>query len=372
MIEIRGTGHIYRNPKPHLRARHAWHPTLVVIDQNELIAAFDIGEAVESLDYRTYISRSHDGGQTWDAPVPMFPDNLIQHPTRHTTHIGRPRRMSDGELVAFIARFYRDDPEQGIWNPDTTGLAEMDLMVARSTDDGWTWQELQQISPPLVGQPFEVCHTIVELADGRWLAPVSCLRCWDGAAPNGLKVIAMVSADQGVTWSTYIDILDDSANGIVHFEQSVVQLADERLLAVGWAFDERSGKTKAVNYAVSQDGKTFSTPPRPTGLSGETSKLLALPDGRVVCVYRGIDPPGLCGTIVQLDGEEWRHDEPQILWQGDSPTRMFGEATATDELRSLKLGCPNLALLPDGDVLVAFWCHEDEVYNIRWIRLSVN
>ena len=124
MIEIRGTGHIYRNPKPHLRARHAWHPTLVVIDQNELIAAFDIGEAVESLDYRTYINRSHDGGETWDAPVPMFPDKLIQHPKRRTTHIARPRQMSDGELVAFIARCYRDDSEQGIWNPDTTGLVE--------------------------------------------------------------------------------------------------------------------------------------------------------------------------------------------------------------------------------------------------------
>ncbi len=371
MIEIRGTGHIYRNPKPHLRARHAWHPTLVVIDENELIAAFDIGEAVESLDYRTYISRSDDGGQTWDAPVPMLPDNLIQYPTRRTTHIGRPRRMSDGELVAFVARFYRDDPEQGIWNPDTTGLVEMDLMVARSTDDGLTWGQPQHISPPLVGQPFEVCHTIVELADDRWLAPVSCLRCWDGAAPNGLKVIGLVSADQGVTWPTYVDILDDFANGVVHFEQSVVQLADERLLAVGWGFDERIGKTKAVNYAVSQDGKTFSTPPRPTGLNGETSKLLALPDGRVVCVYRGIDPPGLCGTIAHLDGEEWRHDEPQVLWQGDRLTRMFGEATATEELRSLKLGCPNLALLPDGDVLVAFWCHEDEVYNIRWVRLVV-
>ena len=95
MIEIRGTGHIYRNPKPHLRARHAWHPTLVVIDQNELVAAFDIGEAVESLDYCTYINRSHDGGETWDTPVPMFPDNLIQHPKRRTTHIARPKRMSE-------------------------------------------------------------------------------------------------------------------------------------------------------------------------------------------------------------------------------------------------------------------------------------
>ena len=105
--------------------------------------------------------------------------------------------MSDGELVAFIARFYRDDPEQGIWNPDTTGLVEMELMVARSTDNGSTWGQPQAISPPLTGQPFEVCHTIVELADGRWLAPVSCLRCWDGAAPNGLKVIGMVSHRSG-------------------------------------------------------------------------------------------------------------------------------------------------------------------------------
>ena len=372
MIEIRGTDHIYRNPKPHLRARHAWHPTLVVIDQNRLIAAFDIGEAVESLDYRTYISRSHDSGQTWDAPVPIFPDNLIQHPTRRTTHIARPRRMSDGTLVAFIGRFYRDDPDQGIWNPDTTGLVEMDLMVARSPDDGRTWEQPHHIAPPLVGQPFEVCHNIVELTNGQWLAPVSCLRRWTGEVPNGLKVIAMVSADQGQTWHTYMDILDDFTNGIVHFEQSVVQLADGRLLAVGWGFDERSGKTKAVNYAISNDCKTFSTPPRPTGLNGETSKLLALPDGRAVCVYRGIDPPGLCGTIVRLEGDEWRHEEPQVLWQGDRLTKMFGEATATEELRSLKLGCPNLALLPDGDVLVAFWCHEDELYNIRWIRLGVS
>ncbi len=371
MIEIRSTGLIYRNPKPHLRARHAWHPTLVVIDQDELIAAFDIGEAIESLDYRTYLSRSHDGGQTWDAPAPMFPDNLLQHPTRRTTHIARPRRMSDGQLVALIACFYRDDPEQGIWNPDTTGVAEMDLMLARSQDDGRTWQQPQRITPPLVGQPFEICHSIVELKDGRWLAPMSCLRSWDGQAPNGIKIIALVSTNQGQTWPTYIDIMDDHANGIAHFEKSVVQLADGRLLAVGWAFDERSGKTKAVNYAISEDGKTFSTPPRPTGLSGETTKLLALPDGRAICAYRGIDPPGLCSAVVHLDGDQWRHDEPLALWQGDTLTKMFGQAAAADELRALKLGCPNIALLPDGDILVAFWCYEEEVYNIRWIRIAV-
>ena len=30
------------------------------------------------------------------------------------------------------------------------------------------------------------------------------------------------------------------------------------------------------------------------------------------------------------------------------------------------------AVLPDGDVLVAFWCCEDEVYNIRWVRITLD
>ena len=107
----------------------------------------------------------------------MFPDKLIQHPTRRTTHIGRPKRMSDGQLVAFIARFYRDDPEQGIWNPDTTGVAEMDLMVARSTDDGSTWGEPHaHLTTSGRANPLKSVITIVELVqmvDG-WLRCHAC------------------------------------------------------------------------------------------------------------------------------------------------------------------------------------------------------
>jgi hypothetical protein len=32
MIEVVETGLVYRNPKPYLRAIHAWHPTLVLLD----------------------------------------------------------------------------------------------------------------------------------------------------------------------------------------------------------------------------------------------------------------------------------------------------------------------------------------------------
>ena len=129
----------------------------------------------------------------------------------------------------------------------------------------------------------------------------------DGAAPNGMKAIALLFADRGRTRSGNVDIMDDYANGIIHWEQSVVELPDGRLLAVSWVFDEKMGTTRTVIYAVSEDTRIFSSPPRSTGLGGETAKLLTLPDGKSPCVYGGIDPPGLCTTLVRLDGDNWQH-----------------------------------------------------------------
>jgi len=371
MIQSGRTSLIFRNPKPHLRAVNAWHPTLVQNGLGHLAATFDLGQAAESLDYRTYISRSIDGGQTWDAPAPLFPDDLLVHPTRRTTHTARPMQTSNGQWVALIGRYYRDDVNEGIINNANLGMVEMDLMLARSNDEGRSWQEASVIEPPLVGPAFEVAHPIVEFTDGRWWMPLSTWKDWDGQAPNGMKSVALVSTDQGKTWPKYVDIMDDYANGIIHWEQSVVQLADGRLLAVAWAFNERTGKTKAVHYAISNDTQCFSNPPLPTELAGETAKLLALPDGRAICVYRGIDPPGLCAVVVELDGDQWHHGDPVPLWQGTTPTKMAGQVSAGEELAALKLGYPSPMLLPDGEVLVAFWCYEDQVYNIRCVRFHV-
>ncbi len=69
MIELISTGLIYRNPKPFLRSIHAWHPTLVQLDNGDLLAAYDLAEAVEAVDYHTYLSRSTDGGASWSEPI---------------------------------------------------------------------------------------------------------------------------------------------------------------------------------------------------------------------------------------------------------------------------------------------------------------
>src|SRR5262245_40924304 len=110
MIDGIEGGLVYRNPKPHLKSIHAWHPSIARLDDGTLVAAFDLAEAVESLDYRTYVSRSRDGGLTWDLPRLLFNDPV----ERRSINSVRISRMKDGTLVGFGGRCYRDDPEEGV------------------------------------------------------------------------------------------------------------------------------------------------------------------------------------------------------------------------------------------------------------------
>ena len=366
MIESPCTGLVYRNPKPYLRSVHAWHPSLVVFPDGELLATFDLGEAVQSLNYRTYMSRSNDDGATWSPPVRLFEDK-VERPATHTVRVSR---MADGRLVGFGGRSYCDDPEREVVDLETLGHGPMDLILLRSSDDGHTWSGPEVIGPPLVGPAFEICHSVIELRDGTWLAPTATWKGWDGEAPNGVKAIALVSYDRGESWPEYLDVIDQYDRGIVSWEQSLRQLPDGRLLAVAWAFNEREARTEPTPYAISEDGRTFSDP-RPTGLQGQTAKILPLADGRILCLYRRNDKPGLWANLSRLDGDRWVNIEDAPLWQG-AESGMRGKAPSGDELSALRFGYPQMVLLPDGDVMAAFWCCEDCIHNIRWFRIRVS
>lgn len=364
-LELIDSGVVYRNPKPHLRSVHAWHPTIARLGDGTLLAAFDLGEAIESLDYRTYTSRSHDGGHTWDTPKRLFEDN---HP-RRAIHTVRIRRLKDGSLIGFGARAYRDDPEEGLTNRANLGYVPMDLILLRSSDEGASWQGPQVIEPPLVGPSFEVCHPIMELADGRWLAPTATWKGWDGSAPNGMKAIALVSHDRGKTWPEWIDVVDQWASGIVSWELGMCELPGGRLLGVVWCLDDKAGRSLPNKFALSRDGRTFG-PPRANGLRGETAKLLTHSTGNVVCLYRRLDQPGLWANLVRIEGDNWNNVAETAVWQGPS-SGMKGEGKAADELSSLKFGFPTMIELPDGDVFAVFWCLDNCLYSIRWAKLRI-
>jgi hypothetical protein len=277
--------------------------------------------------------------------------------------------MKDGTLVAFGGRFHRDNPEEGLTNRANLGYVPVDLILLKSHDGGENWEGPMTIKTPLVGPSFEICHRIIQLADGRWLAPTATWKSWHGEAPNGMKAIALVSHDRGKSWPEFITVADQYERGIVSWEQGMTQLADGRLLAVIWCFDEKAGKSLPNRFTLSPEGKTFG-PLRENGLHGETAKVITLADGRVLCLYRRLDKPGLWANVVRIEGEDWTTLQEVALWRGPL-SGMLGERKSGDELSALKFGFPSMLQLPDGNVLASFWCLEECLHCIRWVKIAV-
>ncbi len=367
-IRVAATGLIYRNPKPHVRSQHAYFPSVVSLPNGEMVATLSLAQAFEATDLHSYVSRSTDCGETWSLEGRVLPDV----PGRLTTESCRITALPDGELVCFVVRHDRTDhPDEGFTNPETLGFVPTELLILRSPDGGRSWGTPELLMPPLVGPSFELCCPVIPLRDGRWILPTSTWRGWDGECPNGMRTIALVSYDRGRTWPEWMDVFGKPDLPIIHWESKVVELPDGRLVAAAWAYDEAAARDLPNQYVVSRNGGRTWSPPRSAGLMGQTMTPYALPDGRIVSVYRRIDRSGLWANISRIVGDAWINEAEAPLWgTGSSGLTASGENMA-ENFQVLRFGAPCVTRTPAGDLFVAFWCVEDCVSNIRWFKLDV-
>ncbi|MCB0749152.1 MAG: exo-alpha-sialidase, partial [Ignavibacteriae bacterium] len=251
------------------------------------------------------------------------------------------------------------------------GFVPTEVFLVRSCDYGHTWGTPQKITPPLIGPSFEACSPIIILKDGRWLWPTSTWRGWDGYCPNGMKMVAWVSYDKGKTWPEYMNVMDDSQRGVIYWESKIIELSKGTMIGTAWAYDERRGEDLANHYTISIDsGRTWSKP-RTTGLFGQTMAISELPDGRLLVVYRRMDKPGLWVTIVHIKSGNWINEREFPLWGVQESSLTNKSNNMVHDFNNLKFGAPCITFLPDQSVYISFWCYENFVSNIRWLKLNI-
>lgn len=141
---------------------------------------------------------------------------------------------------------------------------------------------------------------------------------------------------------------------------------------MAWANDADAACDRPNAYALSDDGGETWSPPQSTGLLGQTAAPFVLDDGRVLCVYRRMDTPGLWANVSRLEGDRWVNAFDAPLW-GTAPasghTIMGGNMS--ENFAALKFGAPCVTRLADGTLLVAFWCYEACVSVVRWFKVRV-
>jgi Neuraminidase (sialidase) len=128
------------------------------------------------------------------------------------------------------------------------------------------------IDAPLVGPSWEICHSIVETPRGRWLAPTSTWRAWDGGDYEGDRAVVLISDDRGQTWRTFGTSFDGRKTQLSYLEQSVISFDEETVLAVSWVYELEKGASRPTVYSVSKDGGATFSEPRATGLSRKHAK----------------------------------------------------------------------------------------------------
>src|SRR4029079_132207 len=126
--------------------------------------------------------------------------------------------------------------------------------------------------------------------------------------PNGMQAVAFVSHDRGQSWPEYLRIADRSGAKVICWEVSLIELPQGGLLAIVWCFDEKTGRSQPNRFSYSADGTHF-TPPTECRLTCDTCKLLPLADGRILGLYRRLNPPGLWAQLVTIEDGRWiNHD----------------------------------------------------------------
>ena len=160
-------------------------------------------------------------------------------------------------------------------------------------------------------------------------------------------------------------------------ENKLIALEGERLLDLAWTVELATGDDRPISYALSQtNGRSFE-PPRSTGLIGQTATPLHLGGGNVLVAYRRVDEPGLwvAQARVTADGG-WVTGRQIPLWAAEGGGTAAAQADSElDALQAktsgLAFGLPTMVRMASGAVMLAFWCEEEGLTNIRYLTLEL-
>ena len=332
-------------------------PTLIKLDNGNLICGFCRGNGPE-IAGGSHWARSTDNGDTWQYEGVILP-RTEERDGRHAVNTLRLSRCADGRAIAYGQRNYITDSTK-------FGTVKNEAVYCVSDPLVKTWSG-PRVLPLPYKCPVEISNPILVLHDGRRLAPFTLLPDQDHL---GEKVMVLESSDEGGTWDREYTVLADPERKKGFFEKKIIETAPGHLLAFAWAVELGTYRDYNNHFAISADGGRSWTPPRETGLTGQTLTPLWLGDRKFLLIYNfRRQPQGIRVALADIDGKDCRIEEDDYLWTPGQRTGSTREGI--DSFDDFAFGLPSAMRLDDRTFLAVFWCKEDGVFGIRTIKFQL-
>ena len=370
MIKVTEDINIYDNPIPHVHSRHGTFPDLLELPSGELLALFVRGEAFESPDCTTMISRSQDSGKSWQLQGPLHDKSTAVG--FETSDCMKATLLKDGRLIAIGYRFHRHDLEQGISIEKTGGILPGDDIVAFSEDEGKTWT-IPQIIPQSTPELQEISGPCIQTRSGDLLAVAGLYKMPDGSNPSGQFGVLLRSNNQGKTWDDRGRFFEMPGNQVTAWESRICEMQEGRLVAITWAYDLSAAKHLPNHVVVSHDNGTSWSDPINTGHLAQASNLMWLNDELLLTIHCHREGElGVCVRIIDFSGDRWNPLEEKFIWSARNSDATKSGQMIHKMFHSLRFGQPSLLRLKDETFLATYWAIEEGQGRIRSHRLKIS
>ena len=358
-MKLINTSIIYENPLPTLKSIQSTFPSLCKLNNGDILASHQLGEAFESVNGTSNISKSTDGGLTFGAPVQMF-NKKREKPVK--TDNCKLCKLDGDKIVALGYQFIRKDESLPLGNAKTGGLLDDEVFFSISNDNGKTWSK-RKVVKCYWGPHVEASAPLVLLKDGSWATPITGFNDWEVTKQVPCQGRLLRTFDQGKTWNDDTVCMEFEDKNISCFEQRLCQLTNGNLVVIGWNENLKTGELLNNHITISTDnGKTFSAP-IDTGIKGQASFVLALDDNKILSLHslrRDCENPGIYGYIEDLSEGKWNILESKLLWAPKTPVTKDGNFA--DIFAFLKFGQPSAIRVSENELLMTHWACENGQY----------
>jgi hypothetical protein len=346
-------------------------PSLLVCPDRTLLLAHRVGSHKNSGDGTQFLWRSRDGGKVWARTPFPFATTPSGAPgefrTAALSDIGR------GRIAMLLTWIDHPNATAPLSNPKTEGLLPVHIGWTASSDNGLTWDSLREIPVAPFTQP---CGNgpVLRLPDGRLLAAFELYKSYDDPSPWSARSAIAFSSDDGISWAPPRIVAADPAHLRSYWDQHIQILADGTLLGLIWTDDRSQPGRSEITRVISHDGGTNWSMPEATGLSGQYSVPLELPDSSLMLFYVVRHEDSAIRIALSPDGgKTWRRRDDWVLYsQANNDLARIEGGNFTAYLQSMgrwSFGWPSAVLLRPGEVLAAYYSGEGDRSSIYLRRL---